>query len=157
MPRMPSRTCSHCQRLLPFSSFYSCHAQDRQLRIERVCKACKKKAQSSPYAHPMVADNPIPPKMPGICIIGDCVEPVDVAHGNVCVGHHFFYLLSAEANDRCECGNKLVGPYALGRGCCFDCIDPATIETTVTVAWVAGTPTITVVGAVSVSGVSMAG
>ena len=152
---MTARQCTYCQRVLPLSSFYPARTPDRRLTVERMCIGCKRAIHGSPYLSRHEPDNPAPLPAPGECMIGDCHQPVDEDHGALCFAHYYHYVLSAEAHDMCRCGEKLASMYALARGSCFACAYSGTTYVAVTV--VAGTPTITVVGAVSVSGMSMAG
>ena len=101
-----TRTCSHCQHDLPLAAFYTTAATDRRLQLERLCRECKRRQQSSPYASQMISAYPAPTPEPGECMIGDCHRPVDEDHGDLCVGHHWHYVLSPEAQDRCRCGRK---------------------------------------------------
>jgi len=68
-----------------------------------------------PSAGPATTEHP-----PGTCLGSGCTECA-LPGDNLCSGCIIRYRTSPEARDRCECGRKLCGMFALERGTCFVC------------------------------------
>jgi len=88
--------------------------------LHGACRACRAAVKRAWRRRGGTTVTTQPRTGPRGCGIKSCARRPEPGE-TLCATHLAFYRRRLCQLDRCECGNTLIGPYALERGTCHDC------------------------------------